>query len=103
MTRAALDDARVTFNVFDADFLSKTMIGSHSFEFSALYREPGHELWRTWVGLMDATHAADAGSLQGMLRVSVSVLGPGDALFIPPRWWHHVRALTPSASLSVWW
>jgi len=31
------------------------------------------------------------------------VLGPGEALFIPPRWWHHVIALTSSFSVSFWW
>jgi hypothetical protein len=33
------------------------------------------------------------------------VLAPGDALYIPPRWWHHVTALRggPSFSVSFWW
>ena len=31
------------------------------------------------------------------------VLGPGDALFIPRGWWHAVRALEPSFSVSYWW
>jgi len=30
-------------------------------------------------------------------------VGPGDCLYIPPGWWHHVTALTPSASVSMWW
>jgi lysine-specific demethylase 8 len=32
-----------------------------------------------------------------------AVLGPGDTLYIPPRFWHHVRALTTSFSVSFWW
>lgn len=30
-------------------------------------------------------------------------LRPGDMLYIPPGWWHHVRALSPSFSVSFWW
>jgi lysine-specific demethylase 8 len=31
------------------------------------------------------------------------VLEAGQALYIPPRWWHYVRALTPAFSVSYWW
>lgn len=30
-------------------------------------------------------------------------IGPGDALYIPKRWWHHVRALETSTSVNAWW
>lgn len=31
-------------------------------------------------------------------------LGPGDAIYIPPLWWHHVRALTElNALVNFWW
>lgn len=30
-------------------------------------------------------------------------LHPGDALYIPPGWWHYVRALDVSFSVSFWW
>jgi [histone H3]-dimethyl/trimethyl-L-lysine36 demethylase len=32
-----------------------------------------------------------------------TVIGPGDALYIPPGWWHYCEALTPSWSVSCWW
>ncbi|XP_012222412.2 bifunctional peptidase and arginyl-hydroxylase JMJD5 [Linepithema humile] len=30
-------------------------------------------------------------------------LKPGEMLYIPPKWWHHVTAFTPSFSISFWW
>lgn len=30
------------------------------------------------------------------------IVGPGDLLFIPVGWWHHVRSLTVSCSISFW-
>lgn len=29
-------------------------------------------------------------------------MGPGDVLYVPPLWFHHVQAITPSISVSVW-
>lgn len=31
------------------------------------------------------------------------ILGPGEALYIPPGWWHHVRSLDTSFAVSYWW
>ena len=31
------------------------------------------------------------------------VLGPGECLYIPVGWWHYVRSLSPSFSVSFWW
>ena len=31
-----------------------------------------------------------------------AVLEPGDLLFFPPRWWHAMRSLTRSFSVSMW-
>lgn len=33
----------------------------------------------------------------------VAELEPGDAIYIPRRWWHHVRTLELSASVNYWW
>lgn len=31
-----------------------------------------------------------------------AILGPGDMLFIPKKWWHYVRSLTTSISVNFW-
>lgn len=31
------------------------------------------------------------------------ILNEGEMLYIPPRWWHYVRSLTTSFSVSFWW
>jgi len=38
----------------------------------------------------------------GKARYVECVLGPGECLFIPQKWWHYVRSLTPSCSVSYW-
>jgi hypothetical protein len=32
-----------------------------------------------------------------------AIVGPGDIIFIPRNYWHHVRALERSISMSFWW
>ena len=37
-------------------------------------------------------------------RAQVTELGPGDALFIPYAWWHHVESLEPfNLLVNYWW
>jgi lysine-specific demethylase 8 len=31
------------------------------------------------------------------------VLEPGQMLYVPPLWWHYVKGLTISLSVSFWW
>jgi len=31
------------------------------------------------------------------------ILEEGDLLYIPPKWWHYVRSLSVSFSVSFWW
>lgn len=33
---------------------------------------------------------------------ATATLGPGDALFFPPGWWHSMRSESTSLSLSMW-
>ena len=39
-----------------------------------------------------------------MAAARVALLDPGDALFIPRYWWHHVTSLDPyNAMVNYWW
>ena len=39
-----------------------------------------------------------------LAAAQVAELGPGDALFIPPLWWHHVESLEPfNVLVNYWW
>jgi hypothetical protein len=40
---------------------------------------------------------------QAMQAALVAELGPGDALYIPYLWWHHVRSLEPINVLTNYW
>jgi lysine-specific demethylase 8 len=54
-----------------------------------------------------AVNVEDPDLVKHPLFDSLSVLCvdlyPGDALFIPAKWWHHVRSLEFSVSVNSWW
>ncbi|GMY16373.1 lysine-specific demethylase JMJ30 isoform X1 [Fagus crenata] len=37
------------------------------------------------------------------LKFQDCILEEGEMLYIPPKWWHYVRSLTTSFSVSFWW
>lgn len=41
---------------------------------------------------------------EALARAMVAELDPGDAIYIPALWWHHVEALSPfNALVNYWW
>jgi Cupin-like domain len=72
-----------------------------------------------YIGPLDLTPAGQAISLvdfaqpdlqrfpkfaEAMANASVAELEPGDALFIPSLWWHHVEALDSfNVLINYWW
>jgi hypothetical protein len=53
-------------------------------------RNPDFERYPKFREALQAAHSAE--------------VGPGDAVFIPPLWWHHVESLEPfNALVNYWW
>ncbi|CAM9642788.1 unnamed protein product, partial [Hapterophycus canaliculatus] len=78
LSRDQLMQATVNLRVLDANtFLRDSLIGSYQFDLLGIYVEKGHEVYRTWVALRDAESGKETG-VQGFLKLSVTVLGPGD-------------------------
>ncbi|NIK53991.1 cupin-like domain-containing protein [Xanthomonas arboricola] len=80
---------------------------------------PPQQLANLYIGPLDLTPAGQPVSLvdiaapdlqcfpryaQALEHALVAELEPGDALFIPSMWWHHVEALTPfNVLVNFWW
>jgi hypothetical protein len=80
---------------------------------------PPEQLANLYIGPLDFTPAGQAISLVDLTRpdlqrfpkfaqaaphAQVAELGPGDALFIPSMWWHHIEALDSlNVLVNYWW
>lgn len=80
---------------------------------------PPEQLENLYIGPLDFTPAGQAISLVDFARpdfakfpkfaaalqhAQVAELGPGDALFIPSMWWHHIESLAAlNVLVNYWW
>jgi len=80
---------------------------------------PPEQLRNLYIGPLDLTPAGQPVSLvdfaapdharfprfaEALAHAQVAELGPGDAIFIPSLWWHHVEGLDPfNVLLNYWW
>jgi hypothetical protein len=80
---------------------------------------PPNQLRNLYIGPLDFTPAGQAISLvdfrrpdfekfprfaDAMEHAQVAELGPGDAIFIPSMWWHHIEALDSfNVLVNYWW
>ena len=56
------------------------------------------------VQLTSADHARFPRHAEALRHARQAELGPGDAIFIPFGWWHHVESLTPfNVLVNYWW
>jgi hypothetical protein len=87
---------RRRFTLFPPDQISNLYIGPLDFAPTGAamslvsLRAPDFERFPRFRRALDAAQAAD--------------LGPGDAIYIPPLWWHHVESLDPfNVLVNYWW
>jgi len=80
---------------------------------------PPEQLSNLYIGPLDFTPAGQSISLvdfarpdlakfpkfaEAMQHAQVAELGPGDAIFIPSMWWHHIEALDRfNVLVNYWW
>lgn len=80
---------------------------------------PPEQLRNLYPGPLDRTMAGPPSSMvdpdapdldryprfaEALAHAQVAELGPGDAIFIPPIWWHHVRAFDRlNVLVNYWW
>lgn len=80
---------------------------------------PPEQLQNLYIGPIDFTPAGQAISLvdfqqpdfdkfprfaEALRHAQVAELAPGDAIFIPSMWWHHIEALSPfNVLVNYWW
>lgn len=73
--------------------------------FTPLHRDPQDNLFCQVVGYKEIILVAPEEGSDGMALPEDAcrlVLGPGDSLFVPRGWWHQVRSLSFSISISHW-
>ena len=54
-------------------------IGQYTVAAQNIYFQPGHEIWRSWVAIINYAPGGNVSRLvHGYLRISLSLMGPGD-------------------------
>lgn len=70
----------IKISVMDANSLQRDeLIGAANFDTSYVYSQKDHEIYRKWVALTDSNCSDNVG-VQGYLKLSITVLGPGDKM-----------------------
>ncbi|CAK4072437.1 unnamed protein product [Aphanomyces euteiches] len=80
LDKEAVEMGAIKICVMDANTLQRAeLIGESQFDVSFIYAKLNHQICNTWIGLT----AVGADSIQGYLRISITIVGPGDK-FVPP-------------------
>ncbi|KAG7389144.1 hypothetical protein PHYBOEH_007572 [Phytophthora boehmeriae] len=84
LDKSEVEMGYVRLSVMDANTLQRAeLIGGAQFDVSYIYSQANHQLANVWIGLTDISNTTNQG-IQGYLRASISIIGPGDKLVPPP-------------------
>lgn len=105
---------RVAAHYDEPDNIACCAVGRRRF----IFFPPG-ELGNLYIGPLDFTPAGQTISMvdfndpdfdkfprfrDALKRASVAEMGPGDAIFVPSMWWHHVESLDAfNVLINYWW
>ena len=85
LSKDQVEEEVIRISCYDANSIplaGSTLIGYYAVDMQLVYtKNKDHELYRQWVPLVDDSNPADTG-VQGYLKVSIQVIGPGDKLKI---------------------
>ena len=74
-TEEQFNTENIEISIFDANTIRRDeLIGKYIFQCAMVNGQPDHEYWRQWIGLVNT----DCEGTQGFLKISVTVLKPGE-------------------------
>eukprot|EP00298_Acanthocystis_sp_HF-20_P010837 c19077_g1_i1.p1 GENE.c19077_g1_i1~~c19077_g1_i1.p1 ORF type:complete len:1291 (+),score=523.40 c19077_g1_i1:39-3875(+) len=72
---------KINIAIYDTNTpLRSHIIGSYEFDVMYVYHQPNHEVYKSWVAVTDPTDQNEG--VQGLVKLSLTVLGPGDKPFV---------------------
>lgn len=82
LDKECFKEGSIKISVMDADTLTRNdLIGSYVVDASFVYYQEHHEIHRSWVALVNDEDPEDQ-AIQGYLKISIQVVGPGDKVYI---------------------
>ncbi|KAJ8599899.1 hypothetical protein CTAYLR_002819 [Chrysophaeum taylorii] len=82
LDKEEFSEGSIRVSVMDADTVTRNdLIGSYVVDASYVYFQKNHEIYRTWVALIN-DQDPESQQIQGFLKLSIQVIGPGDKVYI---------------------
>lgn len=72
-----IQNGKLKIRVLDQQMLKNTVIGVYEMDLSYIYFKEKHAVFDQWIGISNPT-SQNYNELSGYLKISVSVIGPGD-------------------------